>query len=424
MHCLRALAISLVWVATANAQSLYFPDGISVSQIAGTGQLVPIGDANGDGFDDLGKVNPRASPVTGTCLLVVPGGPTPPATQTPPASGGQWCTPGDTQYELSTLLFRSTFCGPNTVIFGPHQSPGGGYYSGGRAARMPIFGTAVGAIRMDCAPGTISNVGDVSGDSSDDFVMSNGGGAFMMSPTACSGTSIICNGPIVRGTRSAVRVGDVGGSSAADIAYIYNSTVYIPFELGFDNFNLPGNDQAIRIFSTLEGEPSTIARDIDLDGDGRSDVVVAFDYSDAGEVNAGRIFVIFGQQGGLQLEIDLDQTHANVVSIGGELPGQRLGEALDTADFDGDGITDLIASSRIGDTYVIFGSDHRPSSGSIGSLSARSTTIRSGGGFLSVDTGLDYNADGIHDLGAWLEGSPNYYVLYGRSAELLIDSFE
>ncbi|MFN4166059.1 MAG: cadherin-like domain-containing protein [Ferrovibrio sp.] len=91
----------------------------------------------------------------------------------------------------------------------------------------------------------------------------------------------------------------------------------------------------------------------DLNGDGIADIVVG---SKAANANAGKLWVVWGKQGGFSSgNIDLSQeaTGQFITIIGAA--GQGIGSALTIADINGDGRKDLVIGSASGTVDVVSG---------------------------------------------------------------------
>jgi len=408
------------------AIDLGFPDGIHVHRVAGSGLLVPVGDANADGMDDLAKNNPRASPQTGSCLLAVYGALTHPPTRVVPAVGGQFCSNGNTDQELPMPRFSSSFCGAgsNSIVFG------GNGYNDGQLHSMPKFGRVdFQTIFRNCGGGTLSKVGDMTGDGAEELWVGQGfGGRFLRSPC---GPGVHQCGPAVDVANAgglaptAVNLGDVGGSASPDVAFSSSNTVFALFNMSHANLSEMTAAQGFRVSSALSGSVSAIVGNVDFNGDGLLDIGIGYGgASTSGLTSNGRVYVVYGRTGGFPFETDLDAPSPHVSRIDGIASQQSLGSRLAAPDFDDDGTDDIVISGDLGEAYVLFGQGERFENGPISTLVENAAVIRmpSPRAVDAVASGFDFNDDGREDLG--LSFGNDYFVVFGRSNSLFSSSFE
>ena len=173
----------------------------------------------------------------------------------------------------------------------------------------------------------------------------------------------------------------------------------------------------------------------DFDGDGDTDILVSApnNWGDVNLRNAGALFFIEGQAGGLSLDVDLADIAAGQggFRLSGTLFDEGFGHLVSNlGDIDGDGIEDL--SFRVGEkavfphaTYVVFGKTSGLDATTTTDLDANIGGFRIGGdsGHGVVTGGVgDINGDGIDDLGVGFlhdDTSGDFagavYVVYGGS---------
>lgn len=170
----------------------------------------------------------------------------------------------------------------------------------------------------------------------------------------------------------------------------------------------------------------------DVNGDGRPDLIMGAPQNDAGGSNAGAAYVIFGRDGNYAGKIDLAALDpATGFKITGAAAGDVTGYAVSGADFNGDGLSDLIIGAPqdgtgAGRAYVVYG---RPD---IGALDLAQLTPQQGfviqseafgdlTGFNVARAG-DVNGDGVEDMivGATKQdaggvNSGAAYVIFGQT---------
>ena len=427
----------------AVAQDLRYPDGIRVVKVQGTRVLAPLGDANGDGIDDLGRVNPRASPMTGNCLLVVPGATSNPAVIVPATTGGQFCSQGSSDQELGPALFGTNFCGSgtNSIVFGYN-----GYHNG-FAHTMPKTGTVTWQTIFVCnnpQEKLISNLRDLNGDGTDDlwFGGSNNAGwlnfgkrpengSNFCTHSAPAPSNINCSGQVIRRlsgnmSQTAYRLGDVGGDLGVDIGLIGSTTLFGLFSFSSDDLNAITAGQGFKM-STSAGSISSVVGDIDLNGDGLIDIAIGLEGADSNGLSSnGRVYVVYGRTGGFPFETDLDAPSQDVVRIDGVSDLEFVGKLMTSTDFDGDGLDDVVVPGANGSIYVLFGHSSRFVAGAITGVNGQVSVIPAPTGQIaSLGSDFDFNDDGLEDFGLnGPGGQDDYYVVLGRSNALFSDSFE
>ena len=153
----------------------------------------------------------------------------------------------------------------------------------------------------------------------------------------------------------------------------------------------------------------------DVNGDGLSDVLVSLPWHDAGGVDAGRSYVVFGKANGATVNINDIVAGTGGFAITGETAGDYSGSSLAAAgDVNGDGLSDVLVSApnnggNTGRSYVVFGKTNTSavslSAVGVGSdgfaIKGEAAGDYSG---ISVAAAGDINGDGLADL---LVGAPN-----------------
>jgi Ca2+-binding RTX toxin-like protein len=173
----------------------------------------------------------------------------------------------------------------------------------------------------------------------------------------------------------------------------------------------------------------------DVNGDGIADLIIGAPFSDAGGVNAGVAYVVYGRSGASD-SLDLTMLSEDEgFAIIGDSSGDNAGFSVSGAgDFNNDGIADLIVGAYVNDiggtnagaAYVVYG--RTGSRGAVdlsGLVTADGFAITGAAGDLagsSVSDAGDVNGDGIDDivigvpsgdLGGVNDGEA--YVIYGHT---------
>ena len=256
----------------------------------------------------------------------------------------------------------------------------------------------VGADASDASGFSVSGVGDVNGDGNDDVIIGASGGDA---------------GDIDSG-ESYVVFGRPGGFAPdVDLSSLNGRT----------GFRLNGVNRGDNSGFSVSGGG-------DVNGDGLDDLIIGAQHSNAGGIDRGTTYVVFGKSGGFAPGFDLSSLDG---STGFRLDGidsyDFSGRAVSSAgDVNGDGFDDLIIGARGGDagardsgeSYVIFGK----SNGFAAALDLSSldgdTGFQLGGAALfdgvgsSVAAAGDVNGDGIDDL---IIGAPYVNWRYPNSGE-------
>lgn len=436
MRQLLCLMISLEVGGAACAQDLNRPDGTLVVMIQNAGLFAALDDADGDGIDDVGKVNPAAGPQTGNCLLVIPGVASSPAVISPPSNGGQFCSNGNSGEQLGAALFGTNFCGPgtNSVVFGNNGTHDAMLHT------MPKTGTVNWQTIFACdgVPDVVLRVGDLNGDGSDElwFGLSTNVGRLRFGKrpednwSTCP-TNLSCDGQVIRrpaGMDSrAYRLGNVGGDSNIDLGFTGSGSLFGLFSFSSDDLDTIAVGQGFKMTSTQAGGVASVVGDIDLDSDGHLDVVIGYDGADSsGFSSNGRIYIVYGGPGGFDFMTDLDAGGPNITRLDGVASLEFLGRLMTALDFDGDGKDDVVVPGATGSIYVLFGRASRFPSGPISSLAPWIARVPAPNMQIeALYSDFDFNNDGREDFGIkGASGQTDHFLVLGRSSELFKDSFE
>ena len=200
----------------------------------------------------------------------------------------------------------------------------------------------------------------------------------------------------------------------------------------------------IKITGESAGDIAGTAVDgrFDVNGDGRLDLIIGASFEDTGGDRAGAAYVVFGEAGGFDRDIDLAAIAAGTggFKIIGQAASDFAGTSVASAgDINGDGLADLIIGANgnnsrgeSGAAYVVYGR-----SGSFPAQVNLDDVEAGGGGFkirgeqdgdsvgAAVSSAGDINGDGIDDLvvtAPFAMGSANdkgaAYVVFGKEGGL------
>ena len=300
---------------------------------------------------------------------------------------------------------------------------------------------------------SVSAAGDVNGDGLDDVIVgarildvtgnNNEGAAYVVFGSTSPATSVNLldvangtggfriNGEIFSGYAGSIvsAAGDVNGDGFDDVVvgapqfsgdYNYGAA-YVVFgssspapsvalsdvSNGTGGFRLLGsNNSAVGISVSGGG---------DINGNGFADLIIGDDDNDAGGVNAGAAYVVFGTDQGFAASSNLDTLAAGTggFKITGEATSDFAGFSVSTAgDVDGDGFDDLLIGADLNDgggtnagsAYLVFGASSFANELLLSTIAAGTGGIRLTGEAAydqsgsSVGAAGDINGDGFDDL--------------------------
>jgi hypothetical protein len=427
------------WSVETDLDALHGANGFKLSGIASddrTGFAVGnAGDFNGDGFSDILVGAPSADPAGGYSgqAYVVFGkafGFAPdvdlasldgrsgfliPGQSAGDQAGFSVSAAGDLNNDgIDDLIVSAPGDDGNSVRAGSAYVLFGGDDSNFDLSRLDgslgfkLAGTAAG----DQAGFAVSVLGDVNGDGFDDVAI----GAF----GADAGSEDAGAAYVV--------FGRAGGFTATSALSDLNGTT------GFKLSGLAASDFAGRSVNAAG----------DVNGDGLADFIVGVPKADAGGIDAGAAYVVFGRDSGFTAVFDPDTLDGTTgFTMVGSGTGDMTGEAVSSAgDINGDGYDDFILGAPYADTngadagaaYVVFGKAS-PFAADIAVSALDGNNGLRIYGFAAGDYGGravagagDVNGDGLDDIvvGAWgtdVAGNNDgvSYVIFGKRTGFAAD---
>lgn len=300
-----------------------------------------------------------------------------------------------------------------------------------------------GVLANDMLGATVGTISDLNGDLKPELLIGaplmdrggadRGAGFVLWSPAAGDGIDIGDpataggGGYIMRGEANGDRAGttmaaiaDLNGDGKAEVLIgsigsdaggVDSGAAHVVFGKATDTVILLANVTAgtggFRITGEAAGDQagSALTSVADLNGDGLAEIVVGAYGNDAGGVDAGAVYVVFGKATTTGVSLTTIAAGTGGYRITGGTAGAHIGSAVASlGDVNGDGLGDLlIGAPGANEAYVVFGQAGTTE------ISLANVALGVGGyriiaehagdlSALSVAGGADYNRDGILDL--------------------------
>jgi len=308
----------------------------------------------------------------------------------------------DSQDNLGTAVAAGDFNadGIDDLLLGALFADGAGNTRGNAGEAHVIFGSPTLGGTIDLAT-TSANVTVIGGGNGDNLGTSVAGGDFDGDGT----DDVLVGAPLADGASN-------GRSNSGESNVILGSATLSGTK------DMAASDQDLTVFGIdAFDQLGRSGAGGDFNGDGIDDLLLGANLAAAAgntKPQAGEAYIVLGDAA-LGGTIDLAASPPDLAVLGADTADQ-LGDSLTGADFNGDGIDDLLlgasqadaaanAKSTAGEAYVVFGSPTLSGTHDLFSTSADLTVLGADVQDLlglSVATG-DFNADGIDDL---LLGAP------------------
>lgn len=201
-----------------------------------------------------------------------------------------------------------------------------------------------------------------------------------------------------------------------------------------DPFSADGGGFVMKGEAAGDAAGTALASVTDLNGDGKAEIVVGSPGNDAGGVDAGAAYVVWGKATGTIVRLASVATGTGGYKIVGEAAGDEAGRVVGTvSDLNGDGKAEILVGApdsnaggaQSGAVYVVFGKS-TTSKVLLGTVAGGTGGFRidgmAGDQAGSALTGLgDVNGDGKADILIGAPGSDSAYVVFGKSGTAKVD---
>lgn len=221
---------------------------------------------------------------------------------------------------------------------------------------------------------------------------------------------------------------DPAGADAAGRVYVV-WTGAAAASIDLNDLNSSGSGQGFTISGQAAGDHAGAALGAiaDLNGDGKAEILVGAPGSDAGGLDSGAAYVVWGRSADSPVTLASVATGTRGFRITGEAAGDAAGSAIvAVGDLNGDGKADMLVGAPgsdaggvdAGAAYVVFGKG-TGTAVSLADVALGSGGYRITGAFDGEQAGAtlaalgDVNADGLGDM--LVGAADGVYILYGKA---------